>query len=69
MYAKTNTWIQVLGAFLFVMLLVTLSLPAGASAAQAAGLTSNSCLTCHEDWYYLHDWANTIASRKGMIVA
>jgi hypothetical protein len=32
-----------------------LGVPAVASAAQTTGVTSNSCLTCHEDLYYLHD--------------
>ena len=55
MLSKTNRWIFVLSALLFVVLLAMLSLPVGVSAAQPKSVTSNSCLTCHEDLYYLHD--------------
>ena len=55
MSTQTNRWIFVLSAFLFVVLLAILSLPVGVSAAQVTGATSNSCFTCHEDLYYLHD--------------
>lgn len=55
MSTKTNHWIFLLGTFLFVLLLAILSLPAVVSAAPSPGSTSNSCLTCHEDLYYLHD--------------
>jgi len=55
MLPKTNGWTFVLSGFLFVVLLAILSMPAGVSAAQPTSVTSNSCLTCHEDLYYLHD--------------
>jgi hypothetical protein len=51
----TNRWIFVLSAFLFIVLFAILSLPVEVSAAHATGVTSNSCLTCHENLYYLHD--------------
>jgi cytochrome c553 len=51
----TKRWIFVLSAFLFVMLLAIVSVPVSVSAAQEAGAISNSCFTCHEDLYYLHD--------------
>jgi hypothetical protein len=56
MSAKTNTrWIFALVATLFVLSFTLLSMPHQASAAQSTQATSNSCLTCHEDLYYLHD--------------
>jgi len=55
MSTKTKRWIFILSVFLFVLLLAIWSVPVSASAAQVAGTTSNSCFTCHEDLYYLHD--------------
>ncbi len=55
MLTKTNRWIFALTATLFVVLVATLSLPGQVSAKQEADSTPNSCLTCHEDLYYLHD--------------
>ena len=55
MLSKTNRWIFVLGALLFVAFVAILSGPVGVSAAQPTSVASNSCLTCHEDLYYLHD--------------
>ena len=55
MLAKTNYWIFVLIATLFVGLFVMLSLPVQVSAAQMDVSSINSCLTCHEDLYFLHD--------------
>jgi hypothetical protein len=50
---QVTRWFFVLTLFLFVGML--LSLPTQASAAQPADTFENSCLTCHEDLYYLHD--------------
>lgn len=50
-----NYWILAFTATLLVVLFGTLSQPAQVSAAQAADSSPNSCLTCHEDLYYLHD--------------
>jgi hypothetical protein len=55
MLSKVNSWISVVGAILFVVLLAILSLPVDVSAAPPTNVTSNSCLSCHEDLYYLHD--------------
>jgi hypothetical protein len=55
MLSKANRWIFVLSAFLFVVLLAILSLPVDVSAVQPTNISSNSCLSCHEDLYYLHD--------------
>jgi len=54
MFTKTNRWIFALTATILVVLFGMLSLPVQASA-QTAGASDNSCLTCHEDLYYLHD--------------
>jgi hypothetical protein len=55
MSTKPNRRIFALTATLFVMLFATLSVPLQVFAAQVAEATPNSCLTCHEDLYYLHD--------------
>ena len=55
MSTKTCHWILELTAALFVVILVTLSLPAQASAEKMADAVENSCLSCHENLYYLHD--------------
>jgi nitrate/TMAO reductase-like tetraheme cytochrome c subunit len=53
MFNKPNRWMFV---FLVVLFVATLVLwPAPASAAQTIPPSTNSCLTCHEDLYYLHD--------------
>lgn len=55
MSTKINRWIPVLiGTILFIAA-ATLSLPTQAFAAQPASLNDNTCLSCHEDLYYLHD--------------
>jgi hypothetical protein len=51
MLTKTNRWILALTVILFVVLFTMLSLPVQAFAVQ----TTDSCLTCHEDMYYLND--------------
>ena len=55
MLTKTNRWILALTVILFVVLFTMLSLPVQAFAAHGADTTTNSCLTCHEDLYYLYD--------------
>jgi hypothetical protein len=55
MLTKTNRWIFALSATLLIVLFGMLSLPVQVSAAQLTDATPNSCLTCHEDLYYLHD--------------
>jgi hypothetical protein len=50
---KVIRWFFALTFVLFVGVLLTL--PVQASATQPAGASYNSCLTCHEDLYYLHD--------------
>jgi hypothetical protein len=53
MKTKLNRWIPVFLAALFVAAFALF--PAQASAAQAGDPVSNSCLSCHEDLYYLYD--------------
>jgi cytochrome c553 len=56
MLTQTNRWVLFLSITLFLVLFVMMSLPVRASAWQAAEpVSSNSCLTCHEDQYYLQD--------------
>jgi hypothetical protein len=55
MFTKTNRWMLILTVSLLVVLAAIISQPAQASASQHAGASDNSCLTCHEDLYYLHD--------------
>ena len=55
MSIKLNHWIIALATTLLFVLSLLLGLPAQASAAPVADSTSNSCFTCHEDLYYLHD--------------
>jgi hypothetical protein len=55
MSTKINRWIFILFATIFVVAFGILSLPNQASAASSVDATSNSCFTCHEDLYYLHD--------------
>ena len=54
MFTKTNRWMFLLTVSLLVVLAAIFSLPVQASA-QMAGTSDNTCLTCHEDLYYLHD--------------
>lgn len=55
MEIKTSRWIFVLIATVFATLLGMLSLPVHAHAAKTMQPAVNSCLTCHEDQYYLYD--------------
>jgi hypothetical protein len=55
MLAKNKHWILVGFSILFFVALGVLSTPDPASAATTADSSSNSCLSCHEDLYYLHD--------------
>jgi hypothetical protein len=55
MSTQTRSLILILFVTVFVVMLTILSLPGPASAAQSLDPSSNSCLTCHEDRYYLHD--------------
>ena len=54
MSRKHNQWIFTMGVFLLSILLLTM-IPAYKVLASAGTTTSNSCFTCHEDLYYLHD--------------
>lgn len=53
MLTKTNRWTFVLLAALLVATWAVL--PKSVSAAQTVTPPTNSCMTCHEDLYYLHD--------------
>lgn len=57
MFTKINrSRIVLIPAFLFVLVMaVMFSRPVSASATGQTGTIDNSCLTCHEDLYYLHD--------------
>ncbi|MBK8418091.1 hypothetical protein [Candidatus Villigracilis saccharophilus] len=55
MLTETNRWIFALTVTLLVVLFGMLSLPVQVSAAQVTDATPNSCLTCHENLYYLYD--------------
>lgn len=55
MSAKTARWMFVLLATLFLVLFAAMSMPEGASAAPSTDEISNSCLSCHENLYYIHD--------------
>lgn len=56
MSAKTARWMFALLATLFLVLLAVMSMPEGASAAPSTDeVSNNSCLSCHENQYYLHD--------------
>jgi len=52
---KTIRLMIVLLAFLIGASFAVISAPEQALAAQQIDVTSNSCLTCHENLYYLHD--------------
>ncbi len=51
---KFARWVVSLTPVLFVAALLVF-MPAQVSAAQPADASDNSCLTCHENLYYLHD--------------
>jgi hypothetical protein len=51
---KFARWIVALTPVLFVAALLVF-MPVQVSAAQPADASDNSCLTCHENLYYLHD--------------
>jgi len=55
MSAKNARWMFALLVTLFVVSLAVLMMPDQASAAPSPNEVSNSCLSCHEDLYYLHD--------------
>jgi len=55
MSAKTKVWIFAITAILITVSMLLLSTPNHIVSAQSIDTTSNSCLTCHEDLYYLHD--------------
>ena len=55
MSIKPNHWIVVFPITVLVVLSLLLGSPERISAAPFANTGSNSCLTCHEDLYYLHD--------------
>ncbi len=56
MPVKINRWIPVLATACVLMVFVAaFGTPSRASAAQPAKLTTNTCLTCHENLYYLYD--------------
>lgn len=55
MSAKTARWMFALLATLLVVSFAVMSMPDQASAAPSTDEVSNSCLSCHEDQYYLHD--------------
>lgn len=56
MLTKTTRWILILSVpVVLVEMFALLILPVRASAAQAPQPVTNSCLTCHEDLYYLYD--------------
>lgn len=55
MLSKTTRWILILSVPVLVVMFALLILPVRASAAQATEPATNSCLTCHEDLYYLYD--------------
>jgi len=55
MLAKNSRWVVVLSISLFIMIILRLSQPTDVHAAVNLQTTDNSCLTCHENLYYLHD--------------
>jgi nitrate/TMAO reductase-like tetraheme cytochrome c subunit len=55
MFTKTNRWIFAGFAILFIVAFAALSMTEQASAAPTTTNSTNSCLSCHEDLYYLHD--------------
>lgn len=55
MFATNSRWIVVLSMTLFAMMILGFSQPADVHAAVNFQTADNSCLTCHEELYYLHD--------------
>jgi nitrate/TMAO reductase-like tetraheme cytochrome c subunit len=55
MLAKNSRWVVILSMALFAMMILGFSQPADVHAAVNLQTADNSCLTCHEDLYYLHD--------------
>lgn len=55
MLAKNSRWVVVLSMALFAIMILGFSQPADVHAAVNLQTADNSCLTCHEDLYYLHD--------------
>lgn len=56
MLTKISHWTVVLSITLFAIMILGFSQPANVHAAMDLQKTAdNSCLTCHEDQYYLHD--------------
>jgi hypothetical protein len=55
MSVKQDHWIVASTITLLVVLSLLLGSPGRISAAPLSDSGSNSCLTCHEDLYYLHD--------------
>lgn len=56
MFTRFKSWFLVLAAALFLAgVLTLLSRPAQAFAARDSDAAANSCLSCHEDLYFLHD--------------
>ncbi len=54
MFTKNNHWLPILAAILLAVLFAVY-LPTRATAAQSMDTVPNSCLSCHEDLYYLYD--------------
>ena len=56
MFTKFFHWILVAVVFIAALAFWALTLPTEAFALKPAFVTTdNSCLSCHEDLYYLHD--------------
>ena len=55
MYTKNRSWILALITILIVISVSLLSSSDQTASAKSIDSTSNSCLTCHDDLYYLHD--------------
>ncbi len=56
MSATLNRWFPVIIAVLLTFFIVAaFDAPVQVSAARQPDLAPNTCLTCHEDLYYLHD--------------
>lgn len=55
MFSKNARWLFVVAGTLLLVLFGLLSQPEKVSADWQADSAANSCLTCHEDLYYLHD--------------
>jgi DNA-binding transcriptional ArsR family regulator len=55
MSINPKLWISAMTVTLLASLWLILGKPVQVAAAPLANSSSNSCLTCHEDRYYLHD--------------